>query len=189
MKKNQVGEPSTEHDPYARRPGFVTGVDGRTDRTTTAMVAGIAAAAVGLFISGLLQIAEWIAFPACAAVGVAVWLVLRARQRRREERAGRSPDAVSEARDRATAEANGGRRFFIATNPVVVIVMGVIFLGLASAPLLSGDVSVGRVVVAVAVGVSGVATIGQGAGTLILQRRQKASAPLRSSGSADEREV
>jgi hypothetical protein len=31
-----------EHDPYARRSGYVTGVDGRTDRTTTAMAAGTA---------------------------------------------------------------------------------------------------------------------------------------------------
>jgi hypothetical protein len=189
MTNDRVEQPSTEHDPYARRPGCVTGVDGRTDRTTTAMVAGIATAVVGLFVSGLLQVAEGIALPACAVLGVAVWLVLRARRRRREKRAGRSPDAVPEARDRAIAQANEGRRFFIATNPVVVIVMGAIFLVLAIAPLSFEGVSVGRLVVAVAVGLSGIATIVQGAGTLILQHRQKAPTSLRGSESGAEREV
>ncbi|MFJ3033181.1 hypothetical protein ACIPC2_02085 [Curtobacterium pusillum] len=51
-------------------------------------------------------------------LGVAVWLVARARRRRRARRAGRSPGAVQRARDRAVAEANGGRRFFVAQNPV-----------------------------------------------------------------------
>jgi hypothetical protein len=189
MTNDQVEQPSTEHDPYARRSGYVTGVDGRTDRTTTAMVAGIATAVVGLFVSGLLQIAEGIALPACAVLGIAVWLVLRARRRRREKRAGRSPDAVPEARDRAIAQANGGRRFFIATNPVVVIVMGAIFLVLAIAPLLFEGVSVGRLVVAVAVGLSGIATIVQGAGTLILQHRHQAPTSMRGSESGAEREV
>jgi len=135
------------------------------------MVAGVGTAAVGLFVSGLLQVAEWVAYPTCAAIGIVVWLVLRARHRRRERRAGRSPDAVAEARDRATAEANGGRRFFTATNPVVVIVMGAVFLVVAVAPLVFGGVSSGRVAVAVLVGLSGIVTIVQGAGTLILRGR------------------
>jgi hypothetical protein len=132
------------------------------------------------------HLAEGIA-PACAVLGVAVWLVLRASWRRREKRAGRSPDAVSEARDRASAQENGARRFFITTNPVVVIVMGAIFLALAIAPLLFKRVSVGRLVVAVVV--SGIATIVEGAGTLILQHRQKAPKSMRSSESGAEREV
>lgn len=189
MKDDQVEPPSTEHDPYARRPGYVTGVDGRTDRTTTAMVAGVATALVGVFVSGLLHLAEGIALPACAVLGVAVWLVVRASHRRREQRAGRSPDAVAEARDRAIADANGGRRFFVATNPVVVIVMGAIFLVVAVAPLLFGGVSVGRVVVAVVVGLSGVVTIVQGAGTLVVRRRQQAAAPVRGPDADVQRDV
>jgi hypothetical protein len=95
----------------------------------------------------------------------------------------------AEARDRAIAQANGGRQFFIAPNPVVVIVMGAIFLVLAIAPLLFDGVSVGRLVVSVVVGLSGIATIVQGAGTLILQHRQKAPTSLRGSESGAEREV
>ncbi|WFR66832.1 hypothetical protein P9139_19685 [Curtobacterium flaccumfaciens] len=35
-----------EHDPYARRPGYVTDVNGRTDRTTTFAAIGVAAGLV-----------------------------------------------------------------------------------------------------------------------------------------------
>jgi hypothetical protein len=145
MTNDQDDHLSAEHDPYARRPGYVTGVDGRTDRTTTAMVAGVVAAAAGLAVAGALQVAEWI--------------------------------------DHAIAEANGGRRFFVATNPVVVMVMGAIFIVVAVAPLVFGSVSAGRLVIAVIVGIAGIVVIVQGAGTLIVRGRAGAAPPPPDSGS------
>ncbi|WIB32080.1 hypothetical protein [Curtobacterium sp. MCSS17_005] len=162
-----------EHDPYGRRPGYVTSVDGRTDRTTTDMFVGIAVGFVLVFILGLFQVPQWIAFGAAVVIGGAVWLVLRSRRRRADRQAGRSPDAVPRARDRAIAEANGGRRFFVAQNPVVVIVMGAIFIGVSVAPLLVGDVSIARILIAVLVVASGVVFIMQGIGTLRVRRRER----------------
>ncbi|MBT1674925.1 hypothetical protein [Curtobacterium aurantiacum] len=161
-----------EHDPYERRPGYVTSVDGRTDRMTTDMFAGVGVGFALVFILGFFQVVEWIAIGAAVVIGAAVWLVLRGRRRRADRRADRSPDAVPRARDRALAEANGGRRFFVAQNPVVVIVMGVIFIGVAVAPLLLGGVSAARILIAVIVVASGVLCIVQGIGTLRVRRRE-----------------
>ncbi|MBF4613346.1 hypothetical protein [Curtobacterium sp. VKM Ac-1376] len=174
METERADEPAVdEHDPYERRRGFVTGVDGRTDRVTTAMVAGIVVGFAVTVVLGFLQVPQWIAFAAAAVVGGAVWLILRGRRRRADVRAGRSPDAVRSARDRAIAEANGGRRFFVAQNPVVVIVMGAIFIGVAVVPLLLGDVSVPRILISVLVAASGVVVIVQGIGTLRVRRRER----------------
>jgi hypothetical protein len=166
-----------EHDPYERRPGYVTSVDGRTDQVTTAVIAGVLVGFAVTVVLGFLQVPQWIAFAAAVVIGGGVWLLLRGRRRRADGRAGRSPDAVPRARDRAIAEANGGRRFFVAQNPVVVIVMGAIFIGVAVAPLLLGDVSVARILIAVAVAVvvvaSGVVFIVQGIGTLRVRRRER----------------
>ncbi|MCS6573348.1 hypothetical protein NYS52_02300 [Curtobacterium flaccumfaciens pv. flaccumfaciens] len=162
-----------EHDPHERRPGYVTSVDGRTDRMTTDMFAGVVVGFVLLLVFGFFQLVEWIAIVAAVVIGAAVWLVLRSRRRRADRRAGRSPDAVPRARDRAIAEANGGRRFFVAQNPVVVIVMGAIFIAVAVAPLLFGGFSVGRIVTGVIVVASGVLCIVQGIGTLRVRRRER----------------
>lgn len=162
-----------EHDPYERRPGYVTSGDGRTDRMTTDMFAGIAVGFVLVLVFGFFQLVEWIAIGVAVVIGAAVWLVLRSRRRRADRRAGRSPDAVPRARDRAIAEANGGRRFFIAQNPVVVIVMGAVFIAVAVAPLLFGGVSIGRIVTGVIVVASGVVCIVQGIGTLRVHRRER----------------
>ncbi|QVG65269.1 hypothetical protein JG551_002671 [Curtobacterium flaccumfaciens pv. flaccumfaciens] len=164
-----------EHDPYERRPGYVTSADGRTDRMTTDMFAGVVVGFVLVLVFGFFQLVEWIAIGAAVVIGAAVWLVLRSRRRRADRRAGRLPDAVPRARDRAIAEANGGRRFFVAQNPVVVIVMGAIFIGVAVAPLLFGGVSVGRIVTGVIVVASGVVCIVQGIGTLRVRRRERAA--------------
>jgi hypothetical protein len=158
-----------EHDPYERRPGYVTSVDGRTDRMTTDMFAGVVVGFVLVIVFGFFHLVEWIAIGAAVVIGAAVWLVLRSRRRR----AGRAPDAVPDARDRAIAEANGGRRFFVAQNPVVVIVMGAIFIGVAVAPLLFGGFSIGRIVTGVIVVASGVLCIVQGIGTLRVRRRER----------------
>jgi hypothetical protein len=94
MATERVDErPADEHDPYARRPGYVTGVDGRTDRTTTAMVVGIVAGFLARVVLGFLGLAEWAALLGGIVIGLAVWLVLRALRRRADRLAGRSPDA------------------------------------------------------------------------------------------------
>lgn len=160
-----------QHDPYARRPGYATGADGRTDVWTTAMVAGVATGAAVLFVSGLLHAAAAIAYPVAVVLGTGVWLVLRARRRAADRRAGRSPDAVAEARSRAVADANGGRRFFVAQNPVVVIVMGGIFLGVGVWRLVAAGLSVGSVAVAVVLAAAAVFFVVQGVGTLVVRRR------------------
>ncbi|UWD78429.1 hypothetical protein [Curtobacterium flaccumfaciens] len=165
-----------EHDPYERRPGYVTSVDGRTDRMTSDMFVGIAVGFVLVIVFGSFHIVEWLAIGAAVVIGAAVWLVLRSRRRRADRRAGRSPDAVPRARDRAIAEANGGRRFFVAQNPVVVIVMGAVFIAVAVAPLLFGGVSIGRIVTGVIVVASGVVCIVQGIGTLRVRRRERSYA-------------
>lgn len=167
------GPHEDEHDPYARRPGYVTGPDGRTDRTTTAMVAGVVSGIVTSGLLGVLHVVEPIALTAAVVVGVAVWLLLRARRRRRDRQAGREPDAVAQARDRAIAQANGGRRYFVAQNPVVVIVMGAIFIAVAIAPVVFGEASVGRIVVMIVVVASGGFFIVQGIGTLVVRRRER----------------
>lgn len=97
-----------------------------------------------MFVLGFVQVSDSVAFPVAIGIGVAVWLVARARRRRRERRAGRSPDAVQQARDRAVVEANGGRRFFVAQNPVVVIVMGGIFIAVAVVPVVVEGASLVR---------------------------------------------
>ncbi|PYY60652.1 hypothetical protein DEJ17_05730 [Curtobacterium sp. MCSS17_011] len=174
MGTERVDGPAVdEHDPYERRPGYVTSGDGRTDRMTTDMFVGVAVGFVLVIVFGFFQLVEWIAIGAAVVIGAAVWLVLRSRRRRADRRAGRSPDAVPRARDRALAEANGGRRFFVAQNPVVVIVMGAVFIGVSVAPLLLGDVSVARILIAVLVVASGVVFIVQGIGTLRMRRRER----------------
>jgi hypothetical protein len=160
-----------EHDPYARRPGYVTSIDGRTDRTTKAAAIGVGAGLVTSFVLGFFQAIDWVAWLVSISVGVAVWLVLRARQRRRDRREGRSPAAVATARDRAIADANGGRRFFVAPNPVVVIVMGGIFIALAVGTLVLGSVSVIAVIRTVVLVGSGAYFVVQGIGTLVVRRR------------------
>lgn len=167
----QDTQQDTRHDPYARRPGYVTGVDGRTDMWTTAVVAGVVTAAAVLFVSGLLHLTEPIAYSAAVVIGLVVWLTMRARRRAADRRAGRSPDAVAEARTRAVAEANGGRRFFVAQNPVVLIVMGCIFLAVGVARTVATGVSGGSVLVAVVLAVSAGYFIVQGIGTLVVRRR------------------
>ena len=123
--------PRTRGRPVRTPAGYVTGADGRTDIWTTAVVAGVVTGFAVLFVSGLLHVAELFAYPAAVVVGAAVWLILLARRfRAADQRAGRTPDAVATARSQAVAEANGGRRFFVAQNPVVVIVMGGVFLAL-----------------------------------------------------------
>lgn len=166
-------QPEPEHDPYERRPGYATGVDGRTDIWTTAMVAGVVSAVMVLFVSGLAHIERTMAYPVAVVVGLAVFLVLRARRRAADRRAGRDPDEVAKARSDATAEANHGRRFFVAQNPVVVIVMGVIFLGFTVLAAIGTD-TVGGFAVAALLGASAVFFIVQGAGTLVFRRRDQA---------------
>lgn len=164
-----------QHDPYARRPGYVTGVDGRTDTWTTAAVAGVVSGIVVLFLAGLLNVAELFAYPAAVVVGAAVWFTLRARRRAADRRAGRAPDAVPRARSQAVADANGGRRFFVAQNPVVVIVMGGIFLALGIGRLVAAGPSAGAVIVTILLAASAVFLIVQGIGTLVVKRRSPSS--------------
>lgn len=164
-------ESEAQHDLYAPRPGYVTDIDGRTDRTTTATAIGVGAALVTSFVLGFFQAPEWVVWPGSIGVGVVVWLVLRARQRRRDRSEGRSPDAVARARDRAIADANGGRRFFVAPNPVVVIVMGGIFIAFAVGTLVVGSVSVVAVIRTVVLVGSGAYFVVQGVGTLVVRRR------------------
>ncbi|WP_439692319.1 hypothetical protein ACRQ4B_15685 [Curtobacterium sp. SP.BCo] len=172
MRAERTDEQTTaEHDPYRRRPGWVAGPDGRTDRTTMAAVAGVVAGFVSVLVLGFVQVREPVAFPVAVVVGVVVWLVVRARWRRRERQAGRSPDAVPHARDRAIAEANGGRRFFVAPNPVVLIVMGGIFIAVAVVPVTIEGPSVVRLVISILIVASGVTCIVQGIGTLVVRRR------------------
>lgn len=174
MATERVDErPADDHDPYARRPGWVTGVDGRTDRTTTAMVVGIVAGFLARVVLGFLGLAEWAAVLGAIVIGLVVWLVLRALRRRADRIAGRSPDAVQQARDRAIAEANGGRRFFIAPNPVVVIVMGGIFVAVAVAPIVFDGATAAGLVTAVLVIASGLFLVVQGIGTLVVRRRER----------------
>lgn len=159
-----------QRDPYTRRPGYATGVDGRTDTWTTSVVAGVVAGFVISFVAGLLGLAEPIAFAAAVVVGAAVWFTLRTLRRAAGRRAGRD-EAFAKARSQAVADANGGRRFFVAPNPVVVIVMGGIFLALGAWRLVAAGPSAGSIVVSVLLGVSAVVLVVQGIGTLVLQRR------------------
>lgn len=160
-----------QRDPYTRRPGYATGVDGRTDTWTTSVVAGVVAGFVISFVAGLLGLAEPIAFAAAVVVGAAVWFTLRTRRRAAGRRAGRDPEVVAKSRSQAVADANGGRRFFVAPNPVVVTVMGGIFLALGAWRLVAAGPSAGSIVVSVLLGVSAVVLVVQGIGTLVLQRR------------------
>lgn len=164
-----------QHDPYARRPGYVTGVDGRTDTWTTAVVAGVVAGVVVSFVAGLLDVAAPVTFSAAAVVGAAVWFAVRTRRRAADRRAGRDPDSVSKARSQAVADANGGRRFFVAQNPVVVIVMGGVFLALGIARLVAGGASADSVIVMVLLTASGAVLVVQGIGTLVARRRSPSS--------------
>lgn len=161
------------HDPYAKRPGYVTAIDGRTDTWTTAAVTGIVTGIAVLFVSGLLLVPVPIGYPAAIVLGSVVAFGVRARRRAADRRAGRSPDAVARARSQAIADANGGRRFFVAQNPVVVIVMGGIFLALAIAQLVARSPSVGAVVTAVLLTASAVFFVVQGIGTLVVRRRER----------------
>lgn len=165
-------QPATEHDPYARREGYVTAIDGRTDRVTTAAAAGVASALGASFLLGFFQVTGVLVWLLSAAVGIVVWLSLRARQRRRDRVAGRSPDAVARARDRAVADANGGRRFFVAQNPVVVIVMGGIFLALGVVWAVLGEDDLAKLLPVVVLFVSGMVCVVQGIGTLVVRRRR-----------------
>lgn len=164
------------HDPYAKRPGYVTAIDGRTDTWSTAAVAGIVTGIAVLFVSGLLQAPTPLAYAVAVVVGGAVWFGVRARRRAADRRAGRSPDAVARARSQAIADANGGRRFFVAQNPVVVTVMGGIFLALAIAQLVARGPSAGAVVMAVLLTASAVFFVVQGIGTLVVRRRERSRA-------------
>jgi hypothetical protein len=164
-----------QHDPYARRPGYVTGADGRTDTWTTAAVAGVVTGIVVLFLAGLLNVADLVAYAAAVVVGVAVWFTVRARRRAADRQAGRAPDAVAKARSQAIADANGGRRFFVAQNPVVVIVMGGIFLALGIGRLVASGPSAGSLVTTVLLAASAVFLIVQGIGTLVVKRRSPTS--------------
>ncbi|PZF54078.1 hypothetical protein DEJ23_13705 [Curtobacterium sp. MCSS17_008] len=162
------------HDPYAKRPGYVTGADGRTDTWSTAAAAGIVTGIAVLFVSGLLLVPVPIGYPGAVVIGTIVAFAVRARRRVADRREGRSPDAVSRSRSQATIDANGGRRFFVAQNPVVVIVMGGIFLAVAVAWLVGDGFSVGSIVVAVLVAASAVCFVVQGIGTLVVRRRERA---------------
>lgn len=158
----------------------MTAVDGRTDTWTTAAVAGVVAGLAVLFLSGLFHLAELVAYPVAVVVGAAVWFAVRARRRAADRRAGRSPDEVAEARSRAVADANGGRRFLVAQNPVVVIVMAGVFLVLAVARFIAVGPSVGSVVVTVLLAASAVYFLVQGIGTLVVRRREHTGGPERS---------
>lgn len=164
------------HDPYARRAGYATGVDGRTDVWTTAAVAGVVTGGAVLFLAGLLHIDALFAYPAAVVIGAAVWFVVRARRRATDRRAGRSPDEVPKARSRATAAANGGRRFFVAQNPVVVIVVSCIFIAVGAWRLIAAGPSAGVVVTTIALAASGAALLVQGIGTLVVRRRDRQDA-------------
>jgi hypothetical protein len=164
-----------QHDPYARRPGYVTGADGRTDTWTTAAVAGVVSGIVVLFLAGLLDLADPFAYAAAVVVGAAVWFSVRARRRTADRQAGRAPDAVAKARSQAIADANGGRRFFVAQNPVVVIVMGGIFLALGIGRLVASGPSAGSLVTTALLAASAVFLIVQGIGTLVVKRRSPTS--------------
>jgi hypothetical protein len=154
----------------------VTGADGRTDIWTTAVVAGVVAGLAVLFLSGLLHVAEPFAYPAAVVAGAAVWLTVRARRRAADRRAGRAPDAVAKARSRAIADANGGRRFFVAQNPVVLIVMGGVFVAIGVGRLVAAGPSAAAVVVTVLLVASGVVLVVQGIGTLAARRRDRQDA-------------
>jgi hypothetical protein len=143
---------------------------------TTAVVAGVVTGFAVLFLSGLLHVAELFAYPAAVVVGAAVWLVLRTRRRATDRRAGRTPDAVAKARSRAVSDANGGRRFFVAQNPVVVIVMGGVFLALGVGRLVAAGPSAGAMIFTVLLAASGVVLIVQGIGTLVARRRDRQGA-------------
>ncbi|QCR42210.1 hypothetical protein C1N91_00350 [Curtobacterium sp. SGAir0471] len=162
------------HDPYARRPGYVTGVDGRTDTWTTAAVAGIVTGVVVLFVAGLLQAPTPLAYAAAVVIGAVVWFGVRARRRAADRRDGRAPDAVARARSQAVADANGGRRFFVAQNPVVVIVIGGVFLAIGVAQLVARGPSGGAFSTAVVLAASAVYFVVQGIGTLVVRRRERA---------------
>jgi hypothetical protein len=153
----------------------VTGADGRTDIWTTAVVAGVGGLAV-LFLSGLLHVAEQFAYPVAVVLGAAVWLTVRARRRAADRRAGRTPGAVAEARSRAVADANGGRRFFVAQNPVVVIVMGGVFVAIGVGRLVAAGPSAAAVIVTVLLVASGGVLVVQGIGTLAARRRDRQEA-------------
>ena len=182
MGDRQSSRPSDQdtdrgpHDPYARRPGYVTGADGRTDTWTTAAVAGVVTGVAVLFLSGLLGVAELFAYPAAVVIGAAVWFTVRTRRRAADRRVGRAPDAVAKARSQAVADANGGRRFFVAQNPVVVIVMGGIFLVFGIVRLVAAGASAGSVIVTLLLAVSAVVLIVQGIGTLVVTRRHRSGA-------------
>jgi len=160
------------HDPYAKRPGYVTGVDGRTDTWTTAAVAGVLTGIAVVFVSGLFQAPTPVAYAAAVVVGGAVWFAVRARRRSVDRREGRAPDAVARARSQSIADANGGRRFFVAQNPVVVIVMGGIFLAVGVVQLVTRGLSAGSVAIAVLLAASAVFFVVQGVGTLVVRRRE-----------------
>ncbi|WP_144751632.1 hypothetical protein [Curtobacterium pusillum] len=175
MRNDQPDEAAAqEHDPYARRPGYVTDVSGRTDSTTTAAALGVAAGLVATFVFGLVHLVQWIALPAALVVGVAVWLLLRTRQRRIDRNAGRSPDAVPRARDQAAAEANGGRRHFVAPNPVVLIVMASVFIAFAVVSLVFGRIAVTGLLVPILLVGSAAFFLVEGIGTLVVRRRASA---------------
>ncbi len=125
------------------------------------MVAGVVSAVMVLFVSGLAHIEQTIAYPVAVVVGLAVFLVLRARRRAADRRAGRDPDEVAKARSDATAQANDGRRFFVAPQPVVVIVMGAIFLAFTVVATIGTD-TVGGFAVAALLAASAVFFIVQG---------------------------
>ncbi len=160
-----------EHDPYARRPGYVTAIDGRTDRVTTAAAVGTGVGLVTSWVLGFFQAPEWVVWAGAIAVGVTTWLLLRARQRRRDRSEGRAPGAVARARDRAIADANGGRRFFVAPNPVILIVMGGIFIAVAVGTLGLGSMSVLTVIRTIVLVGGGAYFVVQGIGTLVVRRR------------------
>lgn len=96
---------------------------------------------------------------------------MRAGRRAADRRAGRLPDAVARARSRSVADVNGGRRFLVAPNPVV-IVMGGVFLTVAVVQLVARGLSAGAVAVAVLLAASAVFFVVQGIGTLVVRRRE-----------------
>lgn len=173
--ETDAAEPSEPYDPYARRPGYATGADGRTDTWTTAIVAGVVTGFAVIVVAGFVHVPPALAYVVGAVLGLAVWSVLRGRRRAADRRAGRDPDEVARVRSRATAAANQGRTFFVAQNPVVVIVMGGIFLALAVVRATSTGSVIGFVVAAV-LAASALFFIVQGTGTLVLRRRDRVDA-------------
>lgn len=87
MNAENLGPREPEpQDPYEQRPGYVTELDGRNDRTPKSVAIGVGVGVISLFIFGLLHVIQWIAFPGAILIAIAVWQLLAFRTRTRKTR-------------------------------------------------------------------------------------------------------